>query len=161
MPFPEVGTQAMDFVTQTDSGDTVKLSDFRGKQVILYFYPKADTPGCTKQACNFRDNYHAFAERGVVVLGVSPDTVEAQAAFKTKYSLPFTLLADPDHAIADLYGVWGEHTVNVAGEAVTYTGVRRSTLIIDENGIVIDARWGVDPANDTQTVLQILDASRA
>jgi len=161
MPFPEIGTQATDFETQTDSGETVKLSDFRGKQVILYFYPKADTPGCTTQACNFRDNYSAFAERGVVVLGASPDTVEAQAAFKKKYNLPFTLLADPDHVLAEAYGVWGTHTVNVAGEPVTYTGIRRSTLILDENGVVIDARWGVDPANDTQRVLEILDATRA
>lgn len=161
MPFPEVGMPAVDFEAQTESGETVKLSDFRGKKVILYFYPKADTPGCTKQACNFRDNFAAFEQRGVVVLGASPDTVEAQAAFKKKYRLPFTLLADPDHVIAERYGVWGTHTVDIAGEPVTYTGVRRSTLILDENGVVVDARWGVDPANDTQTVLQILDASQA
>jgi peroxiredoxin Q/BCP len=158
MNFPEVGTIAPDFATQTDTGADVKLSDYRGKKVVLYFYPKADTPGCTTQACRFRDNYQAFQERDVVVLGASIDTAEEQAAFKTKYALPFTLLADANHEISELYGVWGHHKfTRKTGEEAEFTGLRRSTLILDETGKVIDARWGVDPANDTEEVLAILD----
>lgn len=158
MSFPEPGTLAPDFATQTDTGKNVKLSDYRGKKVVLYFYPKADTPGCTIQACRFRDNYGAFEERDVVVLGASIDTVEEQAAFKHKFALPFTLLADPNHEIAELYGVWGNHKfTRKTGEEVEYTGLRRSTLVLDENGTVLASRWGVDPANDTDEVLAILD----
>lgn len=158
MKFPEVGTIAPDFATQTDTGKDVKLSDFRGKKVVLYFYPKADTPGCTTQACRFRDNYGAFQERDVLVVGVSIDTPEEQAAFKKKFDLPFMLLADANHEISELYGVWGDHKfTRKTGEEVEYTGLRRSTLILDETGKVIDARWGVDPANDTDEVLAILD----
>lgn len=158
MTFPEAGTIAPDFATQTDTGTDVKLSDYRGKKIVLYFYPKADTPGCTIQACRFRDNYAAFAERDVLVLGISIDTPEEQAAFKTKFALPFTLLADPNHEIAELYGVWGHHKfTRKTGEEVEYTGLRRSTLILDETGKVLAARWGVDPANDTDEVLAILD----
>lgn len=158
MKFPEVGTVAPDFATQNDTGADVKLSDYRGKKVVLYFYPKADTPGCTIQACRFRDNYGAFAERDVLVVGISIDTPEEQAAFKTKFALPFTLLADPNHEIAELYGVWGHHKfTRSTGEEVEYTGLRRSTLILDETGNVLAARWGVDPTNDTDEVLAILD----
>lgn len=158
MKFPEVGTLAPDFTVKTDSDDIIKLSDFRGQKVVLYFYPKADTPGCTKQACNIRDNYAAYEERNVEVLGASPDTVEEQKAFKQKYNLPFTLLADANHAVGELYGVWGDHEVNTkSGKTYQFTGIYRSTLIIDENGAVLDARWGVDPANDTQVILEILD----
>jgi thioredoxin-dependent peroxiredoxin len=159
MKFPEPGQIAPDFSTQTDTGADVKLSDYRGKKVVLYFYPKADTPGCTTQACRFRDNYGAFQERDVHVVGVSIDTPEEQAAFKKKYDLPFTLLADANHEISELYGVWGNHKfTRKTGEEVEFTGLRRSTLILDENGKVIDARWGVDPANDTDEVLAILDS---
>ncbi len=159
MAFPAVGDMAPDFEVKTASGDTLKLSDFRGKKVILYFYPKSDTPGCTAQACNFRDNYGAFAERDVVVIGASPDPVAEQIAFKEKYNLPFHLLADDNHVVAETYGVWGEHSVLFGDKTFDYTGVRRSTLIIDPQGVVIDARWGVDPANDTQAVLDILDGN--
>lgn len=158
MAFPQVGDTAPDFETQTDTGEPISLSDYRGKTVVLYFYPKADTPGCTKQACAIRDNYGEYEKRDVTVLGASIDTPEEQAAFKHKFNLPFTLLADADHRISELYGVWGEHTVTrPSGETVTFTGLRRSTLILDENGKVISSRWGVDPANDTAEILEILD----
>jgi peroxiredoxin Q/BCP len=162
MAFPEVGTYAPDFEATTASGDTIKLSDYRGKTVILYFYPKADTPGCTKQACNFRDNYGAFEERDVVVLGASPDTVADQQAFKEKYNLPFTLIADTDHKVSELFGVWGDHKIEIQpGQSFEFTGAYRSTLVINGNGNIIDARWGVDPAHDTQQVLDILDDHEA
>lgn len=161
MSFPEVGAIAPNFEAKTDADATVELSDYRGKQVVLYFYPKADTPGCTKQACAFRDNYGAFEERDVVVLGVSPDTVEEQKVFKEKYDLPFTLIADADHKIAELYGVWGDHSLKLEQGTFDYTGTLRCTLIIDAEGKVMDARWGVDPANDTQEVLDILENSMA
>ncbi len=154
---PPVGVLAPDFEAQTDSGKPIKLSDFRGQRVVLYFYPQADTPGCTKQACTIRDNYGAFQAKGVVVLGASPDTVEAQAAFKAKYNLPFTLLADPDHAIADLYGLWGTHKIMYNGVEYTTTGVRRSTFIMDEDGIVRYSQFGVDPANNTAEILDVLE----
>ncbi len=157
MGFPEVGTVAPDFESQTDAGEAIKLSDYKGKTVVLYFYPKADTPGCTKQACNFRDNYGAFEELGVAVLGVSYDTVEEQKAFKNKFALPFTLIADPDHKIGELYGVWGDHEITRGDKTYNFTGIYRSTLIIDGDGKVIDSRWGVDPTSDTQAVLDILD----
>jgi thioredoxin-dependent peroxiredoxin len=158
MPFPQVGETAPDFATLTDAGEPVTLADYRGKTVVLYFYPKADTPGCTKQACAIRDNYGEYQKRDVVVLGASIDTPTEQAAFKQKFDLPFTLLADADHQIAEMYGVWGEHTVTrPSGEVATFTGLRRSTLILDKNGKVISSRWGVDPANDTVEILQILD----
>jgi thioredoxin-dependent peroxiredoxin len=161
MPFPEVGAIAPNFEAKTDADATVNLSDYRGKQVVLYFYPKADTPGCTTQACAFRDNYGAFEERDVVVLGASPDTVEEQKAFKEKYDLPFTLIADADHKVAELYGVWGDHSLQLGQGTFDYTGARRCTFIIDAEGKVIDARWGVDPANDTQEVLDILENAKA
>jgi peroxiredoxin Q/BCP len=156
MTIPAVGDQAPDFEILTDSGDTLKLGDLRGKQVLLYFYPKADTPGCTKQACNFRDNYHKFQELGVTVLGASPDTVEDQAAFKKKYNLPFTLLADADHTLAEKYGLWGTHKLMYQGVEYETHGVRRSTFIINADGVVTVSAFGVDPANNTAEVLEIL-----
>lgn len=156
MPMPTVGEVAPDFETLNDRGEPVKLSDFRGKKVVLYFYPKADTPGCTKQACNFRDSYGAFEKLGVVVLGASHDTVQEQADFKAKYSLPFILLADPDHQVADLYGLYGTHKIMYKGVEYETTGVRRSTLIIDEQGVVTYSAFGVDPANNTGEVLEVL-----
>ena len=158
MAFPQVGETAPDFETVTDENEPMKLSDYRGKTVVLYFYPKADTPGCTKQACAIRDSYGEYQKRDVVVLGASIDTPEEQAAFKQKFNLPFTLLADADHHISEMYGVWGEHTVErPSGETVTFTGLRRSTLILNEDGEVVSARFGVDPANDTAEILEILD----
>jgi len=145
----EEGKPAPDFELQSDTGDTVKLSDLRGHPVVLYFYPKDDTPGCTTEACEFRDAYDVFRKRGVEVLGVSPDDVSSHVKFKTKYELPFTLLADPDHSVAERYGVWGER--NFAGKS--YMGINRSTFIIDRDGNVARAMMGIKPAGHAARVL--------
>jgi peroxiredoxin Q/BCP len=124
------GTTAPPFKTTDANGETVSLKDLRGQKVVLYFYPKDDTPGCTKEACSFRDEFATFKKRGITVLGVSPDNEKSHKKFETKYKLPFTLLADTDHAIAESYGVWGEK--KFMGR--TYMGVQRSTFLIDEKG---------------------------
>lgn len=159
MAFPELGQSAPTFSAFDDAGNEVRLSDLLGKQVVLYFYPKADTPGCTKQACAFRDQYGEFASRDVVILGASHDTQEEQAAFKAKFQLPFTLLADPDHALCELYGVWGHHQIQREERVIEFTGIRRSTFIIDPYGKISHALIGVDPANNAREVLDILDAA--
>jgi peroxiredoxin Q/BCP len=146
------GTQAPDFELATDNGGRVRLSDLRGRPVVLYFYPKDDTPGCTAQACELRDEYAEFRERGAVVLGVSPDDEASHAKFKSKYSLPFTLLADPDHKVADEYGVWGER--EYAGKK--YMGINRSTFVIDTEGRVARALYGVKPQGHAEKVLAAL-----
>ena len=148
----EEGKAAPDFELQTDAGETVKLSDFHGRPVVLYFYPKDDTPGCTTEACEFRDAYDVFRERGAEVLGVSPDDVTSHVKFKTKYELPFTLLADPDHEVAEKYGVWGERSY--AGK--TYMGINRSTFVIDSEGKVARAMLGIKPAGHATEVLDAL-----
>ncbi len=139
----KAGDYAPDFESVNDMGEQVKLSDFRGKRVVLYFYPKDDTPGCTTQACGFRDNYAAVQEKNAVVLGVSPDGVTSHQSFRDKFNLPFPLLADEDKAIANLYGVWGER--NFAGR--TYMGVIRSHFVIDEQGKLVAVQYGVRPAD--------------
>ena len=146
------GTPAPDFELQSDSGETVKLSDFRGRPVVLYFYPKDNTPGCTTEACEFRDAYDVFRERGAEVLGVSPDDVRSHEKFKQKHSLPFTLLADPSHEVAEAYGVWGEK--KFAGK--TYLGINRSTFVIDEEGKIASAMRGIKPAGHAKEVLDAL-----
>jgi peroxiredoxin Q/BCP len=148
----EEGKPAPDFELQTDSGETVKLSDLRGKQVVLYFYPKDDTPGCTTQACGIRDAYGEFERAGAVVLGISPDDAESHEKFKQKYSLPFTLLADDEHKVAEDYGVWGEK--KYMGR--TYMGVDRSTFVIDENGDVKKVLPKVKPDTHADDVLAVL-----
>ena len=148
----EEGKPAPDFELTSDSGEHVKLSDFRGKPVVLYFYPKDDTPGCTTQACGIRDNYSAFADRGAVVLGVSPDKESSHVKFKEKYGLPFTLLADPEHAVADEYGVWGEK--NAYGKK--YMGIERSTFLIDSEGKVTKVMRRVKPDTHADEVLAAL-----
>ena len=145
----EEGKPAPDFELTSDAGDRVKLSDFRGKPVVLYFYPKDDTPGCTTQAQGLRDNYSAFSDRGAVVLGISPDDETSHVKFKEKYGLPFTLLADPDHAVADEYGVWGER--NAYGK--TYMGIERSTFVIDAEGRIAAIKRRVKPDDHTQWAL--------
>jgi peroxiredoxin Q/BCP len=134
-----VGDVAPDFEVLSDSGELVKLSSFRGKKVILYFYPKDDTPGCTTQSCSFRDNYPVIEEKNAVVLGVSPDGVKSHQKFKTKYNLPFILLADTDHAVAEAYGVWGEKSMM----GKQYMGIIRSHFVIDEQGRVAQAEVNV------------------
>ena len=146
------GDPAPGFTLMSDAGEEVTLSDLKGKPVVLYFYPKDDTPGCTTEACEFRDAYDVFRERGAEVLGVSPDDVASHEKFKTKYELPFTLLADPDHAVAEQYGVWGER--KFAGK--TYMGINRSTFIIDADGNVARAMLGIKPAGHAASVLDSL-----
>ena len=148
----EAGRPAPDFELESDEGTTVRLSDFRGRPVVLYFYPKDDTPGCTKQACGFRDAYREYEERGAVVLGVSPDSVASHRKFKEKHGLPFTLLADPDHEVADAYGAWGEKSY--AGRR--YLGVIRSTFVIDADGTVGRAMYGVNAERNPSEVLAAL-----
>jgi thioredoxin-dependent peroxiredoxin len=148
----EEGQPAPDFELQSDSGETVRLSDLRGKPVVLYFYPKDDTPGCTAQACGIRDDWRAFEQHGAVVLGVSPDDERSHAKFKEKYGLPFTLLADPDHRLTEEYGFWVEKSM--AGKR--YMGVERSTVVIDEHGTVAKVFRRVKPAEHAQQVLTAL-----
>jgi peroxiredoxin Q/BCP len=126
------GDIAPDFTLAADDGSTVKLSALRGKTVVLYFYPKDDTPGCTTEACNFRDNLSMLTSRGAVVLGVSPQDIKSHVKFKEKYSLTFPLLADTDHAVAEAYGTWG--LKQQYGRE--YMGILRTTFVIDEKGIV-------------------------
>jgi peroxiredoxin Q/BCP len=137
----KVGDQAPDFQTTDEQNNPVNLSDFRGRKVVLYFYPKDDTPGCTTQACGFRDSYAQIGDKNAVVLGVSPDDAKSHQAFKEKYSLPFPLLLDPEHKIAEAYGVWGER--NFAGR--TFMGIGRSHFVIGEDGKLVDVRYNVKP----------------
>ncbi|HEV2592621.1 MAG TPA: thioredoxin-dependent thiol peroxidase [Gaiellaceae bacterium] len=148
----EEGKPAPDFELETDKGDKVKLSDLRGKQVVLYFYPKDDTPGCTTQACGIRDTYGEFESAGAVVLGISPDDAGSHEKFKQKYSLPFTLLADDGHQVAEEYGVWGEK--KYMGR--TYMGVDRSTFVIDADGNVKKVMHKVKPDTHADDVLAVL-----
>lgn len=149
---PSVGAIAPDFTATADTGAPVKLSDFRGKKVILYFYPKDDTPGCTTQSCSFRDAYPIIEEKNAVVLGVSPDGVKSHQKFKTKYNLPFILLADTDHAIAEAYGVWGEKSMM----GRTYMGIIRSHFVIDEEGRVAQSMFNVKASESAEQALAAL-----
>jgi peroxiredoxin Q/BCP len=148
----KIGDMAPDFEALTDEGSTVKLSDFRGKKVILYFYPKDDTSGCTKQACGFRDNYEVVEEKDAVVLGVSPDGQASHQKFKTKFDLPFTLLVDDDHSIAEQYGVWGEKKMY----GKTYMGIIRSHFVIDADGKISNVQIKVSPEDSVKYALQAL-----
>jgi thioredoxin-dependent peroxiredoxin len=150
----EEGKPAPDFELTSDSGETVRLSDFRGRPVVVYFYPRDDTPGCTAQACGIRDNYEAFGERGAVVLGISPDSESSHVKFKQKYGLPFTLLADPGHEVADRYGVWGERRLY----GKTYMGIERSTFVVDRDGNVAHVMRRVKPDTHVEQVLHALPA---
>jgi peroxiredoxin Q/BCP len=146
------GTPAPDFTLTSDSGDEVTLSELRGKPVVLYFYPKDDTPGCTTQACGIRDAWGEFERAGAVVLGVSPDSEKSHVKFRDKYNLPFTLLADTDHGVAERYGVWGEK--KYMGRA--YMGVSRSTFVIGEDGTVKKVFEKVKPDTHADDVLAVL-----
>jgi thioredoxin-dependent peroxiredoxin len=146
------GQEAPDFELTSDTGETVRLSELRGKPVVLYFYPKDDTPGCTTQACGIRDAYGEFERAGAVVLGVSPDNERSHVKFREKYKLPFRLLADTEHAVAEQYGVWGERSF--MGKA--YMGVSRSTFVIAADGTVKKIFPKVKPAEHAQDVLDVL-----
>ena len=148
------GDPAPDFTLNSDSGDPVRLSDLRGKPVVLYFYPKDDTPGCTTQALGIRDAWGEFERAGAVVLGISPDSEASHVKFKEKFGLPFTLLADTEHATAEEYGVWVEK--NYAGK--TYMGVERSTFVIDKDGIVAKELRKVKPDTHADDVLAALSS---
>ena len=147
-----VGDVAPDFELPSDSGATVKLSDLRGRRVVLYFYPKDDTSGCTAQACGFRDAYPVIEEQNAIVLGVSPDGVKSHQKFKTKYDLPFTLLVDEDHAVAEAYGVWGEKSMY----GKKYMGIVRSHFVIDEQGRLADVQVKVSPTDSVEKALQMI-----
>ena len=150
----EEGQQAPDFELTSDAGERVRLSEFRGRPVVLYFYPRDDTPGCTAQACGIRDSYDEFEQRGAVVLGVSPDEETSHVKFKQKYGLPFTLLADPEHEVAEEYGVWAER--NYKGRK--YMGVERSTFLIGEDGRIAEVMRRVKPDTHVEQVLAALPA---
>lgn len=147
-----VGDPAPDFTAVTDGGETLRLSDLRGKRVVLYFYPKDDTPGCTTQACSFRDQYPLIEEKNAIVLGVSPDSAQSHRKFKTKFNLPFTLIVDEDHAIAEAYGVWVEKSMY----GKHYLGVERSHFVIDEEGKIISAEAKVKADQSAALALEAL-----
>ena len=146
------GEQTPDFTLPDQDGNNVTLSDLRGRPVVLYFYPKADTPGCTTQACGIRDHRGDYEQAGAKVLGVSPDTVTAIRKFAEKYTLDFELLADEDHAVAELYGVWGEKKMY----GKTYMGVQRATFVIDPEGRVAKVFPKVSPKTHDEVVLEAL-----
>jgi peroxiredoxin Q/BCP len=148
------GIPAPDFELLDDTGQSRRLSEFRGKSVVLYFYPEDDTPGCTKEACAFRDDYSAYEKAGVVILGVSPDSPESHAKFKAKYQLPFPLLADPGHKICEAYGVWGPK--QFMGKE--YEGVLRTTFLIDPQGNIVRVFEQVRPSEHSAELLQALQA---
>lgn len=152
MSTPTEGTKAPGFTAKDQNGKTVSLSDYQGKTVILYFYPKDDTPGCTAEACSFRDNYQYLTSQGYEVIGVSVDDEKSHKKFETKYSLPFTLIADTDHQIVEAYGVWGEK--NMYGKK--YMGVIRTTFIIDGEGTITHVINKVNTENSSQQVLDLL-----
>ena len=145
---------APDFAAKDANGEIVRLKDLRGQKVVLYFYPRDDTPGCTKEACSFRDAFAQFKRRNIRILGVSVDSEASHSKFTAKYKLPFTLIADPDHAIADAYGVYGEK--KFMGR--TYMGVKRMTFLIDEKGKVKKVFEKVKPDEHAREVLEAFDA---
>lgn len=147
------GDPAPAFTAKDQHGKEVALSDFIGKKVILYFYPKDNTPGCTTEACNFRDNYQSLLADGYEVIGVSTDSQQSHQKFISKYNLPFTLLADEDKSIVQSYGVWGEK--NLYG--VKYTGTNRRTFLIDEDGVITHIINKVDNKNASQQVRDLLN----
>jgi peroxiredoxin Q/BCP len=146
------GDQAPAFTSTDQNGTTVSLAQFKGKKVVLYFYPKDNTPGCTAEACDFRDNYQGLVAKGIDVLGVSVDSEQSHQKFVNKFNLPFTLLADTDHTIVEAYGVWAEK--NMYGKK--YMGINRTTFIIDEEGIIAHIITKVDTKNATQQVFDFL-----
>lgn len=149
------GVPAPDFTLLDDTGQSRSLSDYRGQSLVLYFYPKDDTPGCTTEACNFRDDYSAYQKAGVTILGVSPDTVKSHAKFKAKFGLPFPLLADADHKVCELYGVWGRK--KFMGRE--YDGVFRTTFIVDPQGNIARVFENVKPPEHSAEVLAAMKAT--
>lgn len=149
----EVGTKAPDFTLQDQDGKDVSLSDFKGKKVILYFYPKDNTSGCTKQACAFKELYPDFMEKNAIVLGVSKDSVTSHKKFQEKYELPFELLSDPDHKVIEQYDVWKEKSMY----GKKYMGIVRSTYLIDEEGNIEKALEKVKPQQNPEQMLKLVE----
>jgi len=147
----EIGEMAPDFEALDENNEKVRLSDFRGKRVILYFYPKDNTSGCTAQACSFRDAYAELEKKNAVVLGVSPDSVESHRRFRTQYGLPFSLLVDPDHKVAELYGALGEKSM-YGGK---YMGIIRSQFLIDEEGRIVERVYKVTPGKSVEKAMKV------
>jgi len=145
-------TKAPDFELLDENGSAHNLSDYKGAPLVLYFYPKDNTPGCTTEACSFRDNYSAYTNAKVTILGVSTDSVKSHKKFKEKYNLPFTLLADTDHQVCEQYGVWAEK--HMMGKK--FMGILRTTYLIDKNGNIARVFEGVKPAEHSQEVLQAI-----
>jgi peroxiredoxin Q/BCP len=149
MPIQE-NIPAPEFTLLDETGTPRTLSSFRGKPLILYFYPKDDTPGCTQEACNFRDDYSAYEQAGLTILGVSPDSPKSHAKFKAKFQLPFNLLADEEHAVADIYGVWGPK--KFMGKS--YEGIHRTTFLIDAQGQIVKVFENVKPAEHSAEIIE-------
>jgi len=145
-----VGDKAPTFSLKNGEGKTVKLADFKGHKVVVYFYPKDNTPGCTKEACGFRDDFAQFKKKGIEVIGISPDDEKSHQKFATKFELPFTLLADPDHEVADKYGVWAEK--NMYGRK--YWGIKRTTFIIDDEGKIQEIYGKVNTETHSKDILK-------
>jgi peroxiredoxin Q/BCP len=154
MTLPKVGRLAPDFTLQTDADEPLTLSSLRGKPVVLFFYPKDDTPGCTAEACSFRDTLPRFEDLDAVVLGISPDTPRKHRNFKKKHDLPYTLLADTDHAVAERYGVWGEKLF----WGRKYWGVLRTTFLIDASGRIAKVFEQVKPDDHASDVVEAVSA---
>ncbi len=148
----KIGDKAPEFALESDENKTVKLSDFRGQRVLIFFFPKADTPGCTTQACGFRDNFPVIEDAGAVVLGISPDPVEALTKWRAKVNLPYNLLSDEDHAVAEAYGVWGEKKMY----GRSYMGIIRSHFVVDADGLLEDVQIKVSPKNSIELGLKQL-----
>ncbi|MBC7400985.1 MAG: thioredoxin-dependent thiol peroxidase [Mucilaginibacter sp.] len=148
----KAGDKAPDFTAKDQNGNTISLANFKGKTVILYFYPKDDTPGCTAEACDFRDNYQSLVGKGFEVIGVSTDDEKSHKKFETKYSLPFPLISDADHKVVEAYGVWGEK--NMYGKK--YMGTMRTTFIIDGDGVIKQVIDKVDTKAASQQVLDLV-----
>lgn len=149
---PTVGQPAPDFELLNQDGETVRLSDFRGKKVVMFAYPKAGTSGCTTQACGFRDQFPQFQEHNFVILGISPDEPKDQLKWKEAENLPYDLLCDPDHAVLEAWGAWGERSMY----GKTYMGVIRSHWIIDENGVLVDEQLNVKPVESVEKAVAAL-----
>ncbi|MBK6947198.1 MAG: thioredoxin-dependent thiol peroxidase [Haliscomenobacter sp.] len=154
MPHIKEGDLAPDFTVVSEAGETLTLSSFHGKKLILFFYPKDDTPGCTAESCNLRDNYSALQEKGFAILGVSPDSAAKHSKFKEKYALPFPLVPDTNQVLLKSYGAWG--TKQMYGKS--YEGVIRTTFVIDETGKIEKIFTKVDTKNHTEQILKALGA---
>lgn len=150
----KIGDSAPDFELLTDAGEPLKLSELRGRRVVLFFFPKADTPGCTKQACGFRDRFPRIETANATVLGLSPDQPKALAKWKEKESLPYTLLSDPDHEVAEAFGAWGEKSMY----GKSYMGILRGHAIISPEGIIEDLRVKISPDESVDEAVKFIDA---